>query len=246
MKNLYAEKILINDTNGDFSAKVPIYEIMRLLEIVAFNNADNTGLDHETMLKESNAFWIVSKIKLNILDDFTTGENIRISTWTNPPSMVRVDRNFTVKSGRKIKAKAISEWCCLDADTRRPRKMSSIKYPEFELHPEKSGTTPFTNMRLDVDKSNYCYTRTIRSSDIDLNNHTNNLKYNIMAIDSFSTDELRDMKIKEYEIYFVNESHEGDEIEIYKKRQGNYYYIEGKIEDKTIFRAVFKFVKSKK
>ncbi len=245
MDNLYTEKFTLNDTDFDFNMNVPVYELMRFLQIATFNHSDNAGLDHESMLKNSNAFWIVTKMKMTISDDFNQGEKIKVTTWTNPPTMLRVDRHIIIKSSRKTKVRATSEWCCLDATTRKPRKLSSINYPDFDKNLETSKTKPFTNLKLDVDQSDYCYTKTIRYSDIDVNIHTNNLKYNIMAMDCFTVDELLDKRLKEYEIYFVNESREGDNIDIYKKKHAGYYYIEGKVKDKTIFRSVLKFAKKK-
>ena len=96
------------------------------------------------------------------------------------------------------------------------------------------------NVQGGFGENDYVYTRVIRSTDIDINNHTNNLKYNFMAMDALSVEDLKSSKIKEYEIYFVNESYEGDKIDVFKKKLKNYIYVEGKILDKTIFRAVFK------
>lgn len=246
MNNYHIEKCKIDDTSIDFNLTVPIYEIMRLLQMATFVHADMSGLDHDSMLNKSNAFWIVTKMKVEISDDILPNEKVKVITWTNPPSMLRVNRNVIIKSSRKTKVKASSEWCCLDAENRKPRKLSSINYPDFDVRLDTSKTTPFTNLKLDVDASDYCYTKIVRSTDIDVNNHTNNLKYNVMAMDCFSVEELRDKKVKEYEIYYVNESHENDSIDIYKKKQGKYYYIEGRIKDKTIFRVVIRFSNKKR
>lgn len=243
MKNMYKEKLVVDDTSIDYEMRVPITEIMRMLEIATFNHADSIGLDHDNMIKTSNAFWIVSKMKLLVTGSLKSGDKATIKTWTYEPGMIRFDRACELKVGSSIKAKAIAEWCCLDYETRRIRKGNSINFPQLEMVETKKMPTTYTNMKLDVDKDDYVYTKTIRSTDIDVNNHTNNLKYNFMAIDCFTVDEMKSMDIKEYEIYFVNESHEGDKIDIYRKKYKSYYYIEGKCVDKTIFRTVIKFKK---
>ena len=217
MKNMYKEKLVVDDTSIDYEMRVPITEIMRMLEIATFNHADSIGLDHDNMIKTSNAFWIVSKMKLLVTGSLKSGDKATIKTWTYEPGMIRFDRACELKVGSSIKAKAIAEWCCLDYETRRIRKGNSINFPQLEMVETKKMPTTYTNMKLDVDKDDYVYTKTIRSTDIDVNNHTNNLKYNFMAIDCFTVDEMKSMDIKEYEIYFVNESHEGDKIDIYRK-----------------------------
>ena len=241
MKNSLTIKQKIEDTGLDHNLLVPVTEILRLAEIVAFNHADSIGLDHKTMQEKSNAFWVVSKIKVFLKDNITQNEKVTLKTWTATPSMIRCDRFISIKSAGKVKAKIVSEWCCLDYTTRKIRKISSINYPNLEMADSSIIAPNYSNLKLDVDKNDYCYTRVVRSTDIDVNLHTNNLKYNFMALDAFTIEELNGVDFKEYEIYFVNESHLGDNIDIYKRKYKNYYYVEGKVQDKTIFRVVVKF-----
>lgn len=240
MKNCYSEKVEIKDVDINFNQKVSVPVLMKLMQQVIFTHANNMGLDHTNMIKKSNAFWIVSKIKLVLLNDLVQYDKVNIKTWTETPGILRFNRNTTVKRANKIIVKGISEWCCLDWGTRKPRKASSVYYPELEMAEKKQLNLSYTIMRKDVGKNDYVYSRKIYSTDIDLNYHTNNLRYNYYTFDAFSVEELKNMNISEYEIYFVNECKEGDTIDIYKVKDKNYYYVEGKLEDKTIFRSVIK------
>ncbi len=245
MKNTHIEKITVDDTNIDYELKVPVIEMVRMLEISTFNHADKIGLDHDSMIRDSNAFWVVSKMKLVIKGDIHSQDKLTIKTWTHVPGMLRFNRDCVLKVKNSVKAKATAEWCCLDYETRKVRKASTVKYPDLEMVEKKELNLQYTNLRLDLSEADYVYTRKIRTTDIDVNNHTNNLKYNYIAFDALNIDELRSIDIKEYEIYFVNESRYNDEIKVYKKKVKDCYYIESKIEDKTIFRVVIKFKKKK-
>lgn len=245
MKNSYTEKLIVNDTEIDYELKVPVVELARLFEIATFNHADNIGLDHDTMVERDNAFWVVSKMKMQLKSDIHGQDKLSVKTWTHTPGMIRFNRDCTIKVKNSVKVKATTEWCCLDYETRKIRKASSVKYPELEMEEKSELNLPYSNMKLDVDESDYVYTRKIRTTDIDINNHTNNLKYNIIAFDALDIAELKSIDIKEYEIYFVNESKYGDEIKVYKKKLKDYIYIEGKTQDKTIFRSVIKYKKRK-
>ena len=243
MKNWHTEKLLINDTNVDFNSVVPVTEFLKLFQIATFNHSQEIGLDHDSMKEKSNAFWVVTKMKLCLNDFVRSQDKVSVTTWTHEAGGVRALRDCVMKIKNSIKVKATSEWCCLDYETRRLRKMNSIKYPELDMEKTKNLNTVFTNMKEEVQQKDFVYSKIVRSTDVDLNNHTNNLRYNYMAIDAFTVDELKQIDIKEYEIYFVNESYEGDKIDVFKKNIRNYFYIEGKIEDKTIFRSVIKFKK---
>ena len=205
MKNWHTEKLVIDDTNVDFNLKVPVTELMKLFEVATFKHSQVMGLDHVSMEKNSNAFWVVTKMKVVPLKTILTGEKISVTTWTHELGTARALRDCVIKSKNTTKAKFTAEWCCLDLETRKLRRMNTICYPELEMEKTKNLKTEFTNLKQEVEEKDFVYSRTIRSTDIDVNNHTNNLKYNFMAIDSFSVDELKLIDIKEYEIYFVNE-----------------------------------------
>ena len=245
MKNWHSEKIVIDDTNLDFSNDVPITELIKFFQMVTFKHSHIIGLDHSSMQKNSNAFWIVTKIKVVPYSTIESGDKVTLLTWTHVPGTVRALRDGLIKKGNSIKAKFVAEWCCLDFETRRPRRISSISYPTLEMEKNKFLDVDFTNLKEQVEFSDYVYTREIRSSDIDINNHTNNLKYNHIAFDALSVEDLKTISIKEYEIYFINESYEGDKIDVFKKKIKNQLYVEGRVEDKTIFRVVMK-IKNKK
>lgn len=243
MKNWHTEKITIDDSVVDHTKTVPVTELMKLFEIATFNHSNKIGLDHVSMEEKSHAFWVVTKMKAIVLKPIATGEKVNVTTWTRELGTVRALRDCSIKAKNSIKAKFLAEWCCLDCQTRKLRRLNTICYPDLDMEKTDDVKTEFTNLREEVLDKDFVYTRVVRSTDIDVNNHTNNLKYNYMALDAFSVEELNKINIKEYEIYFVNESYEGDKINIYKKKVKNFYYIEGKTEEKTIFRSVIKFKK---
>ncbi|MBR4998287.1 MAG: hypothetical protein IKY10_00250 [Clostridia bacterium] len=245
MKNWHTEKFETNDTDVGFDGTVAITELIKFFQIATFKHSHEMGLDHKSMVEISNAFWVITKMKLILKNRMVVKEKVSATTWTHELGAVRAVRDCVIKSGNSIKAKATSEWCCLDFETRKLRKLNSIHYPELKMEKVNNLQTKFANTKEDVDAKNFVYSKIVRASDIDLNNHTNNLKYNFMALDAFSIEELKALDIKEYEIYFVNESYEGDKIDVFKKKVKNYYYIEGKVEDKTIFRVIIKAKKKR-
>ncbi len=245
MKNVYIDKVVTDSTSVDFTYNMPIYEAVRLAMRVALSHAEQIGLGHEIMEQKSNAFWIITKLKMFINNDIKSGQKLSLKTWCHVPELARCKRDYNIKMGGKLMAKGSMEWCCLDMDTHKVRKISSINYPDVEIQEYENVEPNYTNLREEVTTKDYIYTYTVRSTDIDMNKHTNNLKYNFMTINAFTVEELNKIKIKEYELYFVNESHEGDKIDIYRKRIKKYYYVVGKIEDKVIFKSVLKFSKIK-
>lgn len=239
MKNSFEEKYIVKDTDLDFKYCVPITHIMRMLQDTAFNHANRVGLDHQSMIEHSNAFWVITKMKLRVLKDLHQFDKIKLKTWMQTPSGVRTERDLKISRDKETVVEACAEWCCLDWETRKLRKMSSIKFPKIKMQEKEKPNLTYTNTRAQLSEKDLCYTRKILSTDIDVNFHTNNLRYNFFALDAFSVEELKNMNIKEYEIHFVNESKEGDELKIYKKKLDAGFLVEGQTNGKTVFRSIF-------
>ena len=246
MQNLYSEKYTTNDVELDVNEKLSITEILKLMQRTTFSHSQLIGLDHQTMIDRDNAFWVITKMKVVCNNSIGANQKLTLKTWTRKPQAVRFLRDLQIKQKNKILVKGVSEWCCLDYKTRTLRRSNSIKYPDLQMEETTESNLNFTNLKVNVDKKDFVYNKTIMPTDIDVNLHTNNLKYNIIALDAFSLNDLQNKIIKEYEIYFVNETKLGERIDVYKKKIKDLFYIEGKREDVTIFRVVIKFAKKKK
>lgn len=245
MKNLYQEKYLINDTEVDINENLSPIEILKLLQRVTFNHSQKLDLAHQTMLDRDNAFWVVTKMKYVCNNPIKSNQTLTLKTWTHKPQAVRFVRDLQIKLKNKVMLNGRSEWCCLDYTTKTLRRSNSITYPELDMVENKQNKIEFSNLKLETTEKDYAYTKQIMATDLDVNMHTNNLKYSVIALDSFTAEELKALEIKEYEIYFVNESYFGDVIKIYKKHFKNYWYIEGKTENKSIFKVVIKTKKGR-
>ena len=246
MQNLYSEKYTTNDVELDVNEKLSLTEILKLMQRTTFSHSQLIGLDHQTMIDRDNAFWVITKMKVVCNNSIGANQKLTLKTWTRKPQAVRFLRDLQIKQKNKILVKGVSEWCCLDCKTRSLRRSNSIKYPNLQMVETKENNLTFTNLKVDVTKKDFVYTKTIMPTDIDVNLHTNNLKYNVIALDALFLNDLQNKTIKEYEVYFVNESKLGDKIDVYKKQVKNLTYIEGKREDTTIFKVVIKFNKKKK
>lgn len=239
MKNYHSEKITINDSQLDCRNKVSMCELVKMIQTATYSHSQKIGLDHKSMLKDSGAFWVVSKLKLKIVGEIKPQDKIAVSTWTRPLSLIRALRDSAIKTKNRVLVKAVAEWCCLDYKTKTIRKLNSIHYPKLEMRKTKYHNMDFSKFS-EVGDMDHVYTKQVLVGDIDMNLHTNNLKYINMAMDAFSFDEISRLKICEFEIHFVNQSYYGDEIKIYKFQNKKQHIIIGKVEGKTIFKVLIK------
>ena len=83
----------------------------------------------------------------------------------------------------------------------------------------------------------------VKSVDIDIYRHTNNIEYAKFVMATFQTVELDAINIIDFEIHYVSETKENDELKIYKKLINNAYIFVIKKDDNIVCKAKLDFIK---
>ena len=216
MKNLYRKEFALDANDIDFETKLSIPAIMRHFQAAASNHAKEMGMDYFALKAKSDAFWVITKVKIKIYGYPQWSEKVVLKTWPLLPSAIKCNRDFEILNARKETVVAgTSEWCILDMASRRPRKVSTTCYPIKMKHLKKQALSErFSHFPADFENQEFVYERKIRSTDIDLNHHTNNTIYSLIAFDSFSVADLEKMEILGYEIHFCSETKEGELLRV--------------------------------
>lgn len=236
--NIYSENFKIYSSNVDVNSNLRFDAILSYFQDLTTSHSTLMKIDHDSLMASSNAFWVLSKIKFKIDGTFKTGAELLGSTWPIKPSAIRFLRDYkiTAKCG-EINGK--SEWCILDADTLAIRKFSTIVYPELQHKEERTLVGDFSRLNVEVDCSDLIYRYKTLFTDIDCNRHVNNVAYARMALNAFTVEEFENSNFNAFEIHFISQTYLANEIDVYKKQTDIGVYVEGKIEDKTIFKCLF-------
>ena len=245
MKKTYRYSARIESDRVDFNFNLTVPSMLGYFQTLATNHSIDLGCDYFTMKNEHNAFWVVTKVKLQI-DKFPKfNDKISLATWYEKPSLVRCPRVYEIKdaSGNTC-VTALSEWCALDADSFKPKKMTEVF--DGSLFRKNNVDITFEKNTYDIDDSYFEFDRVVRLTDIDMNVHTNNIIYSRMVMDTFSVDFMRNNTLKDFEIDYINQSMEGDVIKVYQKEVSKgYFTVVGISQDKCIFRAFLSFEENK-
>ena len=147
-----------------------------------------------------------------------------------------------IKKGDEVFINAISEWVIIDATSRTLRKVETTSYPnDIDWIQEKSIEEKFRRFKDDFTEEDFIYKRLVRSGDIDVTHHTNNVTYITMLLDTFSVKELESKLWEDVEVSYLNESFEGETLSIYRKEREDGYSFSIKKEDgKVVLMAFFK------
>ena len=217
--NHYTKNFKVWSSYCDSVNRLSPFMMQTLFEELADANAMQLGIDQPTLGERDNAFWVVRRIKFEFKSVVHDHDDVILKTWPSGPEVLKCFRSYQIlKSETEPAVNALAEWVILDKETRRLRKTDSVHYPDIQFITEKACEPTFKRFKDEFTEDDFVYEKTIRACDIDISRHTNNTKYCMMVLDSFSVKELEDMNIKELEIHYEAESLEGNVLHIYRKK----------------------------
>lgn len=230
--NEYIQNTTVPFGQCDTLVRLRTESVFKMFQDIASRHAIFLGVDDFSLLKNDNAMWVVSKTKVKVNKLPLWNDDIVVRTWPMGAEGVRCNRCYQIIKDGDVLINGITEWVIIDAATRTLRKVETTSYPnDIDWIKEKSIEEKFRRFRDDFTDEDFIYKRLVRSGDIDVTHHTNNVTYITMLLDTYSVDELESMTLKEIEVSYLNESFEGETLSIYRKVHDDGTYFSIKKED---------------
>lgn len=228
-------KVTSRDLNPKGEARLT--SLAGFFQEIAYQHAEKLGFGYHDLLA-GQTFWVLSRMKIRILQYPLWEDEIRVQTWPCVLDKLFAMRDFRVFSGsHRVIGLASTAWLIVDHRTRRPVRPSDQldQYREGQDKPfaEKLRkiTLPENMSRMDL--------RRVVYSDLDVVGHVNNVKYMEWCIDSAGENGLK-RGIGTFEINFIQESRFGDQIEIRGAQAGEgevFFLGQRTADNREIFRA---------
>ena len=219
--SIYSEKFLIRSYHTDLNRKLTLPKLCSFFQDIAGRHtlACNVGWD---VLDEANLFWVLSRLKIQVakMPDWET--TIEVKTWSNGVSGIMAIRNFQVldENGNEL-IRAISSWLLLNTETRRITRpndfMKNFPFNDSKLFKDEPE-------RLEViDGAQFFDAKPVLFTEIDMNQHMNNVCYIERILNTYSYDFLKENQIEEFQVNFMKEAKIGDElaVKISKTNEGD-------------------------
>jgi len=211
MENKLIKEMVIPSGNCEYSGRLGFSGCAYLFIDAAGEHADKLGIGMRKQAEQSR-FWTVYKTRIDFFGRPGMSEPVTLETWPEKPTMFMGLRDYRLKSGERTVACGKTQWVVVDTTTGRPVIMKDIFPAGFEYCEEHVIDEPFERFTGEIPEQ-VLGKYTVKSIDIDVGHHMNNVAY-IRAIESlFSTRELRMMDLKSFEIHYQKSCFEGDEIE---------------------------------
>ena len=234
MDTLYTYTEILGIEKADYNGNVTIKYIMEILQKISTDSANKLGFGHN-LVRSNNLAWVLNKLKIKFFKPIKMGDKITFYTWPIAPKHFTADRDYkAVDSNGDIVFVGTSVWNLIDLTKRSLTNTEIVKdikvdYLQDRAIPENT----YSRFRFSPDFK-LDYEKTIRLSEIDINNHVNNTNYYSYSQDTLSKEEY-DKKVVELEIKFNQELHLGETLQIYSFKQNNIVQVIGRKEDKDVF-----------
>ena len=210
----------------DFSGRMFLSHLgNQMLNAADFHSTDRGfGMKY---LMTINRSWVLSRLVIELTEMPGQHERYTVETWVESAMRYFTSRNFCVSDGNgHIYGYGHSIWAMIDTETRQPTDIYSIHDGAIKnwietdkpCPIEKGGRVKMGNGAELVKTMDVCY------SDIDLNGHVNSMKYIEHVLDLWGIAWYREHQLKRFEIAYVAEAHQGDQLSFYREQTAENEY----------------------
>jgi medium-chain acyl-[acyl-carrier-protein] hydrolase len=193
--------------------KLNLFSLFNYMQDIASEHAIKLGFGRDDLMRD-NRFWVLSRMYAEFNTWPSWEDSIILRTWPNGIDRLFALRNYEVMypDGRHI-ASGSSSWLILDRTTRKVQRPDSI-LSEYnpELHATESPVRYATKLEQMTGKGDVSSTFRIKASDLDINLHTNNVRYLNWVYDTYDLHFLMKNDPLSAEINYLAESVYDDEI----------------------------------
>ncbi len=225
----------------DCTNRLKISSIFNLMQEAASNSADHLGWGYDDMIKEG-LFWVLSRTKLSVVNQKRFGEELIIETWPKKIEGLFAVRDFKIfDSKQNPVCTATTCWLLIDGSTIRPIKTAEL-LKRFVYRDPDSTIQEIPGKIIELDSKELAYEKLMRYTDIDVNQHVNNVRLVEAILDCFSIEQYKGRQIISIQVNYLDELKYGDVLRVYKGKIGgneDISYIDGiNQRDKRIFQAL--------
>ncbi len=222
MKIEYKKNHAITYTEVDQEGKLDLISAFNLVQNMMTEYFDSFKSDNLRLKKNNNAIWVVTKTKMhfNKFPEWRDKVKAKCLTTSIKPIRIQLETEIEDKKGESLYVTK-QEVCVIDLDTRKPRKISTVDFPDDMEVEESMFQKPYLRLKEEFEKDSYVHKQKIYSSDIDYSRHTNNVSYIKYIVNTLPCKFFEENKITDFEIHYINESKEGEVLAVYKKEKEN-------------------------
>ncbi|MBR3133320.1 MAG: hypothetical protein IKG42_04575 [Clostridia bacterium] len=242
MKIDYKNKHIISYSDVDFNINFGIFQVANMVQDIGTTFFKLFKCDNPTVRKRNNAAWVISKTKIVFNRIPKLGDEINSRVYFTDVRPVRTLCETDIKNHQgDCDVVVKQEYCTIDIDTRKVRKLSTVGFPEDMEIEEGLIDNSFKRLKRDFTQDDLIYETRAYVTDLDYNEHVNNAIYIRYILNCFNLEFLKKNVVKEFEIHYISEVREGEYLSVFMDGKDNEFEFLIMCDDREVVRAWIKF-----
>jgi acyl-ACP thioesterase len=209
--NVWREDYRIRSYEVDCRNRLSILSMFSFMQEAASRHAAALGVSIHQLLAE-NYTWLLSRLKIKIAASPAWNDQVQVNTWPSGTQQLFALRDFKMNGADdQTIAAAISAWLVIDLQKRRPVRIAPFVErlrPIEGRHILDGRLDKLPALSNSVHEKNFV----VRYSDLDINQHVNNVKFVEWVVEGLPAAVLNDSVPSELEINFLAEAFHEDRI----------------------------------
>lgn len=219
MRSIFEKNYTLTPEYCSASAALSPLGAFTIFQAMATQHADAIGVG-STAMAQRGLFWLAVHTRIDFFAPAYLMDELTAQTWAEAcrERDVRSYRSYTLRRGETDIARGKTEWAILGPG-QKLTPFGQSGFPEDYVFPEQSAIADKPRRFHEKFEESELFARTfVRSTDIDLGHHMNNVAYVRTLLDCFSADTLASGRIRSVEIHYASSCFEGEALAIYKKQ----------------------------
>lgn len=196
------------DDTGRLSTQGALSEFMDIAAL----HAEQLGIGGEAMAKQ-NLFWLTVRNRICIHARPAMQQTVTVETWPGSAEGLRSERYYTMKCGQTLLIEAKTQWAVFDLQKKCVVPVESIFPSELTLLEDRVCEGAYAALR-EIPEEEVCR-YTVRSVDLDIGQHMNNVSYIWMLLGTLSSTQLHD--VCEMQTHYRRPCLEGETLSIRRR-----------------------------
>lgn len=218
--------------------------LQRYFEVIGYRHSEEHGCGWEDM-REHLGFWVISRIKVEILRMPAKNEIFRIFSWPNPATASGTVRNYIVKdTDDEILVKGMALWTVVSMITDKPVRTDRFSLYPANLDYSKECVFPegFDHLKSEFEITDPIVERKIEYQFIDKNGHVNNAFY-IGRIFKAVCDNFNPLfRIRKYQINYLQPLFAEQRVRMHLGFKNSVYFGETYVDLHGSWKKAFQFL----
>ncbi|MDO4940056.1 MAG: thioesterase, partial [Lachnospiraceae bacterium] len=209
----FKKDIVITPSMCDSTGYLSVPHTFTVFQDLAAESADALGVGFKG-LGERGLFWLTAKTIVRFYRRPFMSDVVTLTSWPERPDGLKCYRDYTMTCRGEVLIAGKTLWAIIDQKKGELHKVEEA-YPEgIILRDDIALSEDFSRLRpglKDMEIGKY----TVKSTDIDVGHHMNNVAYIHAFASMFSVDQWESMNYPIVEAHFKNQCFEGDILTFY-------------------------------